>query len=726
MPVPPLAEHEITAFFRALRERNTDWLDQCHRAITVVQQQERLLPEVAGWADYLLGILAFEAEHHWSKAEHCFARLLSEHPDPVLHSRALFALGRCYDIQGRWQQAIDAFAQLEQIGNGLDYVKGWKHIAITICRAYSQGAASIKQLQQAANYCNKALDVLIAIDKPGTEVRWLTGSTWNELGAVNMNLGNLDLALDCYRHGLQFNQSLKDRSGVGIGYLNIGEIYHQQGPVTWPLALDQYRKALRSFRDSHSPDLEADVLSNMALLFQEMQQPQRALRYYRKAIELLEQLRIQDTTVQGRAGFFGTVVDTITHAALLCWDTGRVIQAFEYAERARARAFLDTLAIQSSVLLPNIEHHIITLRELQAALPQDAILLAFFTTGLIDPSIEESSVPMRPDRYRFPKSRILLFLVTKHSIATHEATIEPNLLQPRMQRHVVEQNFRQAPLCRALYQALIAPIAHMVSNYHRIYLVPHGPLHYVPFALLTAADGETFLRAHGPQLIYGFSATFLFQRTKTDTVWQLNQCLALGYNGTSAVALSHAEREARRVVELCQGLAITGAAVTKAEVLRYIGHYRIVHIACHGDFNPFSPLDSALYLAPDEKLTAEEIIDSLRIQCDLVVLSACESGLSAVQRGDELLGLPRAFVYAGARAIIATQWRVDDQVTYHLMEQFYQALLQGHDSASALTMAQFHIRTYYETNDWAAFILIGNPTSVLFIAEGSVFRSSGE
>ena len=106
------------------------------------------------------------------------------------------------------------------------------------------------------------------------------------------------------------------------------------------------------------------------------------------------------------------------------------------------------------------------------------------------------------------------------------------------------------------------------------------------------------------------------------------------------------------------------------------------------------------------------MLDGLRLRCELVTLSACESGLSTVRRGDELMGLVRAFMLAGAPAVVATLWRVDERSTRLLMERFYRDLSSGADPATALHRAQIYLRTrgpdFADPFYWAPFVLVGN------------------
>ena len=136
----------------------------------------------------------------------------------------------------------------------------------------------------------------------------------------------------------------------------------------------------------------------------------------------------------------------------------------------------------------------------------------------------------------------------------------------------------------------------------------------------------------------------------------------------------------------------------------------MLHFATHGKFNADAPLDSGLYLAKGEEadgvLTVGDLY-TLRFDADLVTLSACETGLGRVANGDDVIGLTRGFLYAGARSIVASLWEVDDSATGQLMLSFYRNL-QGTDKREALRLAQIETRLKYpHPMYWAAFQIVG-------------------
>jgi CHAT domain-containing protein len=539
-------------------------------------------------------------------------------------------------------------------------------------------------------HCRLALDSLETTTDPPRDVALLKGSVWNTMGLIHRNLGQWNEAISCYQQDLAICSSLDECFGMGLSYGNLGEVYQKCG--NWAEALKAYQQALAIIREFDDHYEEVEALANLAFLYQEMREYAQALDYYGQAMALIEDLRAGVSAEEARVGFFATVVDTYANAVLLCLETGDQERAFDTVERARARAFLDVLGAGSPDLPRATEATTLALAEVQASLPADALLLEFFTTGLIEARDGRSVTPPGVQRHRFPPARTLIFAVTRDEVQVHDAGLSPNDLLPRRLDSVVERHFLEPQIRRTLYDRLIAPVAGLLQGRQRLYLVPHGPLHYIPFQALIAPDGETFLREEAPALIYGPSATILLRHVSRKTGQAPVTCLAIGYNDPGGVQLRFAEEEARGVARLIGGTALVGSSPKKTTLFSQAANYRLLHFSCHGAFDPQAPLASALHLAPGETLTALDVLEHLHLGCDLVTLSACESGLSRVRRGDELIGLMRAFMHAGAPALVSTLWRVDERSTLILMERFYREIQTGMSLAQALKRAQLHLK----------------------------------
>jgi CHAT domain-containing protein len=136
---------------------------------------------------------------------------------------------------------------------------------------------------------------------------------------------------------------------------------------------------------------------------------------------------------------------------------------------------------------------------------------------------------------------------------------------------------------------------------------------------------------------------------------------------------------------------------------------QVLHIAAHGQYRIDQPDFSYIQLGDGQLLTDDLL--QFDLSYELVTLSACETGRANVAAGDELIGLGRGFLYAGAGALVASLWRVDDTVTVQWMDKFYGALQSGQSKAAALRFASLNIlgeQPGLHPAFWGAFQLIGN------------------
>jgi CHAT domain-containing protein len=266
-------------------------------------------------------------------------------------------------------------------------------------------------------------------------------------------------------------------------------------------------------------------------------------------------------------------------------------------------------------------------------------------------------------------------------------------------------------LAERLYRRLLEPVRSQIHG-DRLLIVPHGVLHYLPFVALRSSAGrwvvEDFALATLP------SASVL-RYLADKSVGASNRALVVGNPDLGAgLELRWAEREAGIVGQRDPGAArvLTRGDATERQVKTLIETAGLIHFATHGELSEADPLSSALLLVPgggeDGRLEVRELF-GLDLHARLVVLSACETGLGVLSQGDELVGLQRAFLYAGTPAVITTLWKVDDRASYELMRAFYDRL-SGLGATEALRQAQLEtMRTFPHPFAWAAFGLTGLP-----------------
>jgi hypothetical protein len=245
---------------------------------------------------------------------------------------------------------------------------------------------------------------------------------------------------------------------------------------------------------------------------------------------------------------------------------------------------------------------------------------------------------------------------------------------------------------------------------------PHGKLHALPFhALIDPRDGTFLIQQHTVLYAPNLQALQLLLSAPVDDGVQ--QPLAIGISdfGERMRALPSATIEADTVIQALGGYGelLCGDQATREKLLELnasgkLQKFEVLHLATHVVLDSAAPHQSRIAFS-DSDLTVTDILD-LSLNARLVTLSACQTALGNIGRGDELLGLARAFFYTGARALLATLWQVEDTAMVELTNQFYRNLAQGKNAALALRAAQIAlIRAGRPPYHWAPFVLIGRP-----------------
>lgn len=289
-----------------------------------------------------------------------------------------------------------------------------------------------------------------------------------------------------------------------------------------------------------------------------------------------------------------------------------------------------------------------------------------------------------------------------------------------------------------LYEVLIQPIQEFLPKdpTERVIFMPDTVLYRVPFGALADAKGQFLIEQH--PILSAPSAQILAlvgQRPSARPLATGDDALIVGNPTMPSVPpqvgaaprplapLPSAELEAKEISTLLATSSLIGDAARKSSVIKQMANAHLIHLATHGllyQNNVITGIPGALALAPNPNLnqdaqpddnygllTANEIIN-LNLTADLVVLSACDTGLGRVS-GDGVAGLSRAFLAAGVPSVLVSLWKVPDAPTSELMIAFYQNLKNNvHDPAQALQQAMLTLQKKYPNPlDWAAFVLMG-------------------
>jgi CHAT domain-containing protein/Tfp pilus assembly protein PilF len=288
-----------------------------------------------------------------------------------------------------------------------------------------------------------------------------------------------------------------------------------------------------------------------------------------------------------------------------------------------------------------------------------------------------------------------------------------------------------------LYEKLLVPVKQQLSE--ELVIIPDGVLNYLPFeALLTQRPAKPARFRSHPYLLdahrisYCYSATLLREMqdkqrlqappqnllamapysTGDSSLWAKNASVALRRQRR---ALNHSGGEVYGIRSIINGDALYGPAATKEKFLEAAHRYRIIHLATHaqaderaGDYSFIAfaePADST-----NDNLLYVRDIYNMAIHADLIALSACETGIGKLQRGEGIISLARAFAYAGAGSIVTSLWDVEDEHAKEFMLSFYSALHKGASKSDALRTAKRALaaRPAGHPFFWAAFIGIGD------------------
>ncbi len=581
------------------------------------------------------------------------------------------------------------------------------------------------------------------------------------LGAAQRDAGQLTDAAKSFERGFELMKRVGQKSGSEGKFLQeFGELYLAQ--KDYSRAIEFFSRVLQDSRLKPGEPLVMKAASQYGLALLESGKPLEAIGQFKRAIDSVESIRAALDSEQLRGSFVENKRRVYTGMVFAQLALGRVEEAFDYNERARSRAFLDILgnkvvlardqklrgeelALQAriagleaqsapvdddeesdgaadgaeelaqdlsaaqqaySALLAKVRKENkeqaslmsvepLTLKQAQAVLEPETTLLEYFVSG-------EQLALWVIDRER---ADFVTIPVRRRDLILKVRALRQRISEPTRQGAGLKESSQE------LYRLLIEPARQKIRG-KELLIVPHDVLHYVPFGALIAANGRYLIEDFPLEYL---SSASLMQFTKEKKKTGRETVLALGNPdlGDESFNLRFAEREAKEIATVFpkSSVLLRGQA-TKARVVALGPANDILHFAVHAEFNQEDPTSSALLLVregnEDGKLKVREIF-ALDLKADLVVLSACETGLGKISNGDEIVGLTRAFIYAGTPSVITTLWKVNDRASYELMKEFYLQLKTAKKSA-ALRQAQLKImKEFPQPFFWAAFGLTGEP-----------------
>ena len=595
----------------------------------------------------------------------------------------------------------------------------------------------------------------------------IRGEALLRLASVHLEQGQFEQASGKADEALRTVRDTGARPTEAAALHMLAEVDREQGRLR--PALDRYQQAETVSAKLGDPDLLWRIEYGRALALEQAGRKQAAVGALQKAVGYIESVRNQLQEKRFRAGYIQDKHQVYIELVRLQLELGRNDAAFSTSERLRAWSYdtpsarpeaahwTESQRLAETEMRERITHLQDLLQQENSKVQPDRRQLAIdtFSQELISAEREyqallddvgsqgavahKANAPVDQQRVRqrlepgealieyvVGADDLMTFVLTAGSLHATSRPLQRRDLYARLEllRDLLQQrdgSHWQKPAAQ-LAKDLLEPLreAGWLDGVQQVFVVPHGMLHYLPFALLpvaTMAGQQPAIELYS--LAYLPSAATLARDSSASS----------GSASLLAVApanshLPYAQAEARSIAAMFQPHAelLDGASATEGNFKEIAAHHRVLHLATHGYFNRFNPLLSGLELEPDEAndglLEVYEIL-GLKLDADLVTLSACETGLgagyfSAVPAGDEFVSLTRAFLRAGSQSVLATLWAVDDRSTVKLMTDFYRRLEEPgttRDMAVALANAQRQLRAsgnhahpYY----WAPFVLVGS------------------
>ena len=594
----------------------------------------------------------------------------------------------------------------------------------------------------------------------------------NEEGLALKNLGDLHVlggdfasAERRYEEALVIQREIGARPREGSTLLALADLRLKQRAAVE--AAELATRAMAIARETASPDLEWRAAHTAGRAARDRGRFDDAVESLRVSATIVNDLRANVTSDTGKIGFLDRRQEVFQDLAAVLFSAKRPAEALEAAEAGRARAFADLLA-QRQVEGKPAERQPLTavrtalndLRAADRAAPaqtgqgrSDAVRGGALDTSLAalrESSRELSSLLTAESPTRFEiaeiarrvQATLVEYLVTEQatliwvvtpsgelratSVAAGRQRLEKLVEEFRTVTVTAQELSSPVPqryltLSRDLDALLIEPIAAWLptSPEALVVIMPHGPLPVLPFAILRDRRGRTLVSRHTLASAPAISV-YRYTGAKQQTASASAPLSALviadpvspSEAGMPALAGARAEGNlvAKRLgpdVELLSGRNASEAAVKQRAPGR-----RLLHFATHGVIAADRPLASSLLLTAgdgeDGYLRVDEVF-GLALAADLVVLSGCSTGLGRPS-GDGIIGLSRAFLYAGTPTVVVSQWDVSDRTTAFLMDRFYAGLRAGQKPAAALRSAQLATRARYPHPAlWGAFVLVGEP-----------------
>jgi CHAT domain-containing protein/tetratricopeptide (TPR) repeat protein len=640
---------------------------------------------------------------------------------------ALTQLGFVYLKMGDYNSAVGKFNEAVKIGKEQNDLLGLAGVYNNLGIALQNAGKPEKALE----YYRNALDIYEGQKDESGQL-----NTLNNIGTVYFDLKDYLKAEEYHTKGLKISQDLQSKEDEASYLLNLANDQSLLGKADE--ALENYQSGFKIARSLNDPDVIWRFIAGLAENYETRGEYDKVVELNDTALKIIEGLRSTlasedfKTTYMAKERFmYEDIINLLEMLNEKDKTKGYDALAFSYAERSKSRALLDLLNESSANV--NNESAPVSLNEAQA-------LCTDKNTIILEYSVGDSSsclwviTQTGHQFYKIPGRKTLQEQIE----AIRFALQDPN--------EKVSDFFTQAG--SILYEELIKPGEPFFSKKSRLIIIPDGVLNYLPFEVLLTENkkiSQNVSYSELPFLVRKYPVSYVQSASILKSLLSMksgNEKLKSDDKKFIAFADPLYENENDSAIASGKGyqrLKYSGEEVnnigsffkegnskifqrkdaTEENVKRdgELKKFNYIHFATHGYIDESKPDLSSLVLTKnanseeDGLLQASEIFH-LNLNADMVVLSACQTGLGKLIRGEGMVGLTRAFMYAGTPTILVSLWSVSDASTSTLMEDFYRNLIKGNlAKTDALRKAQLSLlgnQKFAHPFYWAPFVIIGD------------------
>ena len=642
-------------------------------------------------------------------------------------ARSLNNLGAIYKNLGQYQKAIDFYQQSlaikKQIGDRDGEATSFNNLGLV----YDY----LGQYQKAIDFYQQSVAIAKQIGESSIEARSL-----NNLGAAYDRLGQYQKAIDFYGQALEIQEKIGDRQGEAKSINNLGVVY--KNLRQYQRAIDLHQQSLAIKKQIGDRQGEATSLNNLGFNFNQLGQTEISILFYKQSVNVFESIRqsLKELQEEEQQSFTNTIASSYRNLADLLLKQGRIMEALQV---------LDLLKVQElEEYFKNIKGSDrsaqgVRLLEAEKAISDKLLAVSFENSPEINSQLAnqiqqlpKTEINKVPDYLqKIPQGTALLYpliLGDRLEIILFSPNTVPISRTVKISQKELETlvtDFRAGLLdagsedvkepAAQLYKLLIKPIeAELIqAKVTTILYAPDGILRYIPIAALYD-DKQWLAEKYQINNLIAYSLFDFSAQPKNSP-----NILAGAFGGKAGEkkfgqnALPATLTEVQAIANSFQNsVTLTEENFSRQAIESKFKNHNILHLATHAEFNIGVPDNSFIIFGNGDKIRLNEITDWQIPNIDLIVMSACQTGVGKLGDGVEILGFGYQVQKAGAKQAIASLWKVDDEGTQTLMEAFYGELQKGDvTSTEALHRAQVALiksPQYNHPNYWSAFFAIGN------------------